>query len=1161
MMRMMRVERKAVLAAATIVVLVLVISLISPATSYAGTAGGEGAGAGAGATGPTVPSVAGLSAGLFAGLLAGPLVRLTGRAAALPEGARSAGPLERSTVLSGEVALRPADPAALSAFATAVSDPASPSYQHYLAPGEFGPEFGASETTIAATSRWLSERGLGRAVVDSDHLSVSFRATASRIEAAFGIGLERYTVRGGHARFAPSSEPLVPSGLAPEVEGVLGLSDVGVPQPLFVRGPAHREQLALSAGQGTPKIGAGTISAGKISSGKISSGIGPAISGPTACSAATTAATGTGSYTANQIASAYSMPAVYAQGRLGAGSSVAVFELEPFSPSDIQAYQSCYGTHAQVSVTSVDGGPGAGAGTGESALDIEQIIGLAPEASVHVYQGPYFMSATEGDVLDVYQRIADDDTSPVVSTSWGICEAELGTGFATAESTVFQQMAVQGQSLFASSGDDGSEDCFVAQDYEDTSLAVDDPGSQVWVTSAGGTSLTSVGPPPTETVWNNCEGGSGDSCANQGEPNGAGGGGVSSLWSIPSWQTGPGVISADSSKSSCAANDGHDGDYCREVPDVSASADPAFGYVIYWADGWVPYVGGTSASAPLWAAVTGLADQGCLVAGASFEHSHVVGFANPELYSLGSSGTPPFIDVTSGNNDFTDTNGGLYPATAHYDMATGLGTPIVSELVPDLQPSAGCPSVTGVSPSSGRTAGGTVVAISGFDLAGVTSVHFGHNPATALSYHPGSGGSGVVDATAPASASRGDVDVTVTTASGTSAADVFDKFDYVGPSVSAVVPPAGSPDGGEQVLIEGGGFTGATAVDFGSTAAKSFTVVTDSEIKAISPEGRIGTVVDVTVTAPIGTSPRFSPDHFTFTFDPLVTGVSPSSGTVRGGTTVTLTGANMGGAERVEFGEIAAHFRVVGAESILATAPASLHGAQVVDVTVVNAHGASAHSGSAVYRYVVPPSGYWLAAADGGIFSYGAAGFHGSLGNRHLNKPIVAIAALANDDGYRLVASDGGVFCFGGASYEGSMGGRHLNAPIVGMAGTPDGGGYWLVASDGGIFSFGDATFHGSMGGRHLNAPIVGMASSPDGGGYMLVASDGGIFSFGDARFHGSMGGRHLNDPVVGMAGTADGGGYLLVASDGGIFAFSAVYSGSAGAIRLVAKVVGAATT
>ena len=125
------------------------------------------------------------------------------------------------------------------------------------------------------------------------------------------------------------------------------------------------------------------------------------------------------------------------------------------------------------------------------------------------------------------------------------------------------------------------------------------------------------------------------------------------------------------------------------------------------------------------------------------------------------------------------------------------------------------------------------------------------------------------------------------------------------------------------------------------------------------------------------------------------------------------------------------------------------------------------------------------------------------------------------------MASDGGIFSFGDAAFHGSMGGTPLNAPIVGMAATPDGAGYWEVASDGGIFSFGDAAFHGSMGGTPLNAPIVGMAATPDGGGYWEVASDGGIFSFGDAAFHGSMGGTPLNAPIVGMAATPGGGGLL----------------------------------
>jgi SpoIID/LytB domain protein len=191
--------------------------------------------------------------------------------------------------------------------------------------------------------------------------------------------------------------------------------------------------------------------------------------------------------------------------------------------------------------------------------------------------------------------------------------------------------------------------------------------------------------------------------------------------------------------------------------------------------------------------------------------------------------------------------------------------------------------------------------------------------------------------------------------------------------------------------------------------------------------------------------------------------------------------------------------------------------------------------------------GYWLSAADGGIFAFGNAGYYGSMGGRPLNQPIVGMAATADAGGYWEDATDGGIFAFGDARFYGSMGGRPLNEPMVGMAATPTGGGYWLVASDGGIFSFGAARFYGSMGGRPLNRPIVGMASTPDGHGYWLVASDGGIFSFGDAPFFGSTGSLALDAPIVGMAPTPDGAGYWLVGADGGVFTFGdARFEGSA---------------
>ena len=142
----------------------------------------------------------------------------------------------------------------------------------------------------------------------------------------------------------------------------------------------------------------------------------------------------------------------------------------------------------------------------------------------------------------------------------------------------------------------------------------------------------------------------------------------------------------------------------------------------------------------------------------------------------------------------------------------------------------------------------------------------------------------------------------------------------------------------------------------------------------------------------------------------------------------------------------------------------------------------------------------------------------------HGSSPTVSLGGVQASspgpvsDGYQLVAADGGVFSFGDAGFYGSTGATRLDQPVVGMAGTPDGKGYWLVAADGGVFSFGDAGFYGSTGATRLTRPVVGMAGTPDGKGYWLVAADGGVFSFGDAGFYGSTGATRLDQPVVGIA-------------------------------------------
>jgi hypothetical protein len=162
-----------------------------------------------------------------------------------------------------------------------------------------------------------------------------------------------------------------------------------------------------------------------------------------------------------------------------------------------------------------------------------------------------------------------------------------------------------------------------------------------------------------------------------------------------------------------------------------------------------------------------------------------------------------------------------------------------------------------------------------------------------------------------------------------------------------------------------------------------------------------------------------------------------------------------------------------------------------------------------------------------------------------------------------LVAADGGIFTYGDATYFGSLGGRHLNSPITAMAVTPDGLGYWLVSANGGVFSYGDAAFYGSAANADIGAGVVGVSATPDGAGYWLVAATGGVLTYGDARFVGPDPNNPPFSPTVGLAVTPDGGGYWLARPDEAANAFSnpAPSSGSfpAGprAVRVAASQIG----
>jgi hypothetical protein len=260
------------------------------------------------------------------------------------------------------------------------------------------------------------------------------------------------------------------------------------------------------------------------------------------------------------------------------------------------------------------------------------------------------------------------------------------------------------------------------------------------------------------------------------------------------------------------------------------------------------------------------------------------------------------------------------------------------------------PAITSVAPTSGSTAGGTSVTITGTDLTGATAVNFGATAASTFTVDSAT----QITATAPAHAA-GTVDITATTPGGTSATGAGDQYTYVaGPTVTSVTPTSGPTAGGTSVTIAGTGFTGATAVDFGATAATSFTVDNANQITATAPAHAAGTV-DVTVTAPAGTSPTSVADQYTYAAAPTVTSVTPSSGPTAGGTSVTIAGTGFTGATAVDFGGTAAtSFTVDNANQITATVPA--HAAGTVDVTVTTVGGTSSTGAGDQYSYVAAPT-------------------------------------------------------------------------------------------------------------------------------------------------------------------------------------------------------------
>ncbi len=531
-------------------------------------------------------------------------------------------------------------------------------HRNFLTPAQFAQKFNLAQKRQALKS-FAQASGLSLDFPDDPYSQVvHVSGSALAVENAFSVHLSYYRHPSGQVFRANDSDPMIPASLSPHLLAVLGLSNFrGAHKPhLFA---PHPQLAAAIPGQ----VGAKTLSG--------MTGPGPGLS-------------------PSDIQSVYGL-----SGSLnGSGQTLALLELDGYSQSDISFYESQFSlpNNTPVTFTSVDGqanlcgpnqsdpcnsttlnggqpdeGGNPDNGMTEVAMDIEMMLALASGTSdILVYTA---LNANTN-ILDAYSLIASQDSAKVISTSWGEDEESAGSSFMASENTIFQQMAAQGQTIFSAAGDAGAYDASGMTNGSgqleswDGNLLTDDPASQPDVTGVGGTSLSgTIGGAITESVWNNgcsTNGSQGTQCS----ANGAGGGGVanypSTNWPLPTYQ---GVNTEYSSVN-------------RNVPDVALNADPnSAPYSVYVGGGWVQE-GGTSAAAPLWAALTARVNQL-----RSSEGFNPLGFANPTIYSLasGSSYNTLFNDITSGNN-------GYYSAGTGYDNASGWGSFKGNALINALSP-------------------------------------------------------------------------------------------------------------------------------------------------------------------------------------------------------------------------------------------------------------------------------------------------------------------------------------------------------------------------------------------------------------------------------------------------------------------------------------------
>lgn len=543
----------------------------------------------------------------------------------------------------------PAQQQALDKLLQEQQDPASPNYHKWLTPQQFGQQFGLSDSDLNKVKDWLTSQGFTINDVAQGHGWITFSGSAGQIASAFQTELHQYELN-GEIHFANSTDPLIPSALSGVVGGIRGLNDFRPKRRASVRSVKPRFTSNIS---------------------------------------------GNHFVAPDDFMRIYNLTGLYNSGIDGTGQKLAVMGQTDIKLTDIAAFRSAANLPANVpQVILVPGSKDPGivsSELSEASLDVEWAGAVARKAQI------IYVNSANG-AMDSLQYAVSANLAPVLSVSYGDCEADFTASDFSFFVNLGQQANAQGQTIVGPSGDSGAADC----DYSTGTtpitvathgLAVDTPASLPYVTGVGGTTFNE----DNGTYWNTTNNSSNGSAlyyipevawndtayeiANGGSLS-ATGGGVSKQFTKPTWQTGNGV-----------PNDG-----MRDVPDVSFNGSVDHdGYLICAngdcvngfrnTDSTLDVVGGTSVGVPVFAGVVTLINQ---------KMKTPQGNVNPRLYALAASAPYIFHDITSGDNKVPCQagtpdcpSGGTigYTAGTGYDLVTGLGSIDVASLLANWDPS------------------------------------------------------------------------------------------------------------------------------------------------------------------------------------------------------------------------------------------------------------------------------------------------------------------------------------------------------------------------------------------------------------------------------------------------------------------------------------------